>query len=299
MKWIYKIWKKNKITLNKAENVKIRLSVVQNCYVQRYQIKLLEYVLNKKRREIVDNVCTWQISPFMPLHPDGWTITRRDNYVVEFTICNNTRFYEFIETLKLCQETLKPAKTQLVFHLFRKRVRVRRTFAIYLCFLVLNTKIYTYLNDIYKKTVKKFALRTSTRKRNKLFPPEKEIFIFKQHHATQEEFKYNFITREKIEMIKRATECVKIFNQVPNYLCYSETIYVKYSNNKQVILLEMIIYDPELQILSRKRKVFKNLSKKKALRVFRLCPLFFKHNYRQKRFLLICIYNYQMKKLLE
>ena len=93
-------------------NIKIKLRVVQNSYVKRPEVKLLEYVL-KTRHSFVNDFCEWRISPYMPLHPDGWTITRRDDYLVEFTVHDNGRVYELIKVFKTCQSVFS-VKTEFI-----------------------------------------------------------------------------------------------------------------------------------------------------------------------------------------
>lgn len=146
-------------------NIRIRLRVVQNCYVQRPQVKLLEYVL-KTKNSFINDFCDWHISPYMPFHPDGWTITRRDDYLVELIVHDNKRVYELIEVLKMCQ-TVFTVKTQITVYFFNKKFSVNKKFLLFFYFWVLNTKLYYYLNNLYLKKIKKNKLKKINNFKNK------------------------------------------------------------------------------------------------------------------------------------
>ena len=174
-------------------NIKIKLRVVQNSYVKRPEVKLLEYVL-KTRHSFVNDFCEWRISPYMPLHPDGWTITRRDDYLVEFTVHDNGRVYELIKVFKTCQSVFS-VKTEFILYFFSKRIAINNKIILFFYFWVLNTKLYNYLNSLYlnnvclnkikKKKLKKIklkALKSEYRRVAVLIvfkSYQKQIFIFK------------------------------------------------------------------------------------------------------------------------
>lgn len=180
-------FREKKISINVTKNMTIRLSVIQNCYLQSRQIKMLEYVL--KNDKIVNKLCKWKISQFMPSRVSSWIITRRDDYVVEFIIANKEQVYGLIEVLELCQQVLTPAKTEFVLYFFGRQVRVQNIIRLYIYFWLLNSALYKYLDKLYLNTTIKLKIQKIIRQKNRLNPTVRKRFIISKILVSEEEYK--------------------------------------------------------------------------------------------------------------